>query len=88
MESKRSIVEVERQSNSEAKTLKWPRFYHTQNTIILIVSIINILVGNAIRVGKNHDFFPKNKKIGFFLFKSDFFDLNQIMIYIRIFHFF
>ena len=27
---------------------------------------------------KNHDFFNKNQKIGFFLFKSDFFDLNRI----------
>jgi len=33
-------------------------------------------------------FFQKNQKIGFILFKSDFFDLNQIMIYITIFHFF
>src|SRR6218665_242411 len=31
--------------------------------------------------------FLKKSKIGFFLFKSDFFYLNQIMIYIRIFHF-
>src|SRR6218665_1447041 len=38
-------------------------------------------------VGKNHDFFQKNKKIAYFLFKSDFLDLNQIMIYIRIFQF-
>jgi len=27
------------------------------------------------RVGKNRDFFKKIKKIGFFWFKSDFFDL-------------
>jgi len=32
------------------------------------------------RVGKNHDFF-KSKKSDFFLFKSDFFDLNQIFFY-------
>jgi len=42
----------------------------------------------GIRVGKNHDFFQKNKKIGFFLFKPDFSDLNQIMIYITIFQFY
>ena len=29
------------------------------------------------RVGKNHDL-KKNQKIGFFWFKSDFFDLNRI----------
>ena len=40
------------------------------------------------KVGKNRDFFEKNQKIGIFGFKSDFVDLNQIMIYIRIFHFF
>ena len=31
------------------------------------------------KVGKNHDL-KKIKKIGFFLFKSDFFDLNQICL--------
>jgi len=38
-------------------------------------------------VVKNHEFIGKNKKIGFLKFKSNFLRLNQIMIYIRIFHF-
>jgi len=32
------------------------------------------------RAGKNHDFFKKIQKIGFFLFKSDFLNLNQIFL--------
>jgi len=39
------------------------------------------------RVGKNRDL-KKNQKIGFLLFKSVIFDLNQIRIYIRISIFF
>ena len=37
------------------------------------------------RVDKNHDFF--GKKSDFLKFKSNFFNLNQIKIYIRAFHF-
>jgi len=33
-----------------------------------------------IRVDKNHDFFEKIKKIGFFLFESDFFDFYDFLI--------
>jgi hypothetical protein len=37
-------------------------------------------VGAQCRVDKIDDFYLKNQKIGFFLFKSDFFDLNQIFL--------
>ena len=36
---------------------------------------------------KNDDFIWKFKKNRIFVFKSDFLNLNQIMTYIRIFHF-
>ena len=55
------------------------------------MSLLPVIINKMPGLEKIMIFFKKIKKIGFFLFKSDFFDLNRIFliffwIHIRLFH--